>query len=415
MTALGALVVTGSVFAGGFEKATTWSGRYSGVGSAAVGHVTGAESLYFNPAGLAGGTSNGDVSLNFSPTWAQYEGASATGVGGAVTQLKSDRVMSPVFGAVASYKPMPKLGVGAGLFVAGGSAADYGEVDFTNLGNTEFKPTLKTKLSLSELSVGAAYEITDGLRFGASWRYSIVKATLCQPKVPNPPNNPSLALVGACLNDLNDKNSAGFRVGMQYDASSWGAGVNVRTPIKFKAEGKAAILLSQANGEGQPSAANGDGAVASISSEFPLQIEVGGFVDAATDMRLFLAYGYTKYSGNEKLTQVVASTSSDTFLNWKDQNHFRLGAEYNGMGMPIRVGYILVTGVTNAKNAAPTFSSPGTGHVMTLGSGYKFSEALALDLAGEYSFASGKGVAPATVGDYKSNGYVLHTGVTYNF
>jgi hypothetical protein len=414
---LAAFGLMGHASAGGFEKATTWSGHYNGMGGAAVSQVSGAEALYFNPAGLAAGEGQGDVSINFSPTWGQYEGPFALGTGGAIIQKKSNRSLSPVFGAVASYRVTPDLGVGAGVFVAGGSAADYGEVDFSNVGNTTFKPKVKSKLSLTEVSLGAGYRLAEGLHIGASWRYSIVGASLCEARVPSPATNPSQALAEVCLNDLSDKNAAGFRVGAQYASEAWGFGVNVRTPVKFTAEGKASVRVSTANGAPAASAAGGDGQDASITATFPLQVEVGGHFDVTPTTRVAAVYGLSKYSTNKNLVQKIATTTTTTLLDWKDQNHFRLGVESSALSSDIalRVGYVLVTGVTNEKYAKPTFSSPGTGHVMTLGAGYKLSSALEIDLAGEYSMASGKGAAPATLGDYKSNGYSLHAGVHYNF
>ncbi|RYZ96382.1 MAG: hypothetical protein EOP11_23560, partial [Proteobacteria bacterium] len=70
-----AALVGGNAYAGGFEKNLSWSGKYAGIGGAAVSIVEGSESLYFNPAGLASKRgANGDVSLNFSPTFVKFKG-----------------------------------------------------------------------------------------------------------------------------------------------------------------------------------------------------------------------------------------------------------------------------------------------------------------------------------------------------
>lgn len=411
---LGAILGATSALAGGFEKATTWSGRYTGVGSAAVGHVTGSESLYFNPAGLAGSSTNGDVSLNFSPTWGAYEGPFITGVGGAPEQLETGRILSPVFGGVVSYKVIPKLGIGAGYFVSGGAAPDYKGIDFTNLGNTAFEPNLKTKLSISEASLGAAYEIVNGLRLGVAWRYSFVNATLCQPNIPSG-QSPGTQLLEICLNNLKDQNAKGMRIGLQYEAKSWGLGLNVRTPIKFTAEGRAAVSGSIGNQPEVSLLAAGDGQIASISSEFPLQIEFGGFIEASNYFNLYYSYGFSKYSNNKSLTQTIASSSSSTTLNWKDQHHVRLGAEYDTGSVPVRLGYVLITAVTNPQYATPTSSSPGLGHIMSLGTGYEFNKSFSIDLAGEISFASGAGKSPATLGNYKTSSFALHSGLNFKF
>ncbi len=410
MAALAALGA-GSVSAGGFEKATIWSGHYSGIGGAATSHVSGGESLFFNPAGLAGGE-GGDVSLNFSPTWGQYEGPIGRGASGATLNTKGERSLSPVFGGVASYKVNPELGVGAGVFVSGGSTVDFGGVDFSAFAPplfNSYEPSLSTKLSLTELTFGAGYTVMPGLNIGASWRYSMVKATLCAPSFSSP------SLIETCLNDLDDKNAAGFRVGAQYATDGWGLGFNVRTPIKFSATGKAAVRKSVANATPVADPALGDGADATLSSEFPLQVEIGGNWALSSDLKLFLGYSLSKYSVNEVLTQKVATSTSETTLDWADQHTVRLGAEHMMGETALRAGYVYVTPVTNKKYAQPTFSSPGPGHVINLGAGFGIMENMKLDLSAEYSLASGDGEAPAKVGEYKSKGYALHTGLNYKF
>src|SRR5689334_551052 len=106
---LAVFAFSSSVFAAGFEKSISWSGRWAGVGGAATAGVTGAEALYFNPAGLAGAQQNEFVA-NFSPTFSRFE--APVGTGGA--QVLSTTQMSPMFGALGSYKVNEKMGIGLG-------------------------------------------------------------------------------------------------------------------------------------------------------------------------------------------------------------------------------------------------------------------------------------------------------------
>ena len=62
-----------SASAAGFEKSILWSGKYAGQGNAAVSSVSGAESLYFNPANLAGSKGT-DLTVNLSPTFSKFSG-----------------------------------------------------------------------------------------------------------------------------------------------------------------------------------------------------------------------------------------------------------------------------------------------------------------------------------------------------
>ena len=105
--------------AAGFEKSVMWSGRYAGVAGAAVSSVTGGQSLFFNPAGLAG---PGDVSLNYSPTWIKLDGYLAS----ATSKEESKVGPLPFGGAVAAYSlgnGSTRFGFGGGYYVVGGEKA----------------------------------------------------------------------------------------------------------------------------------------------------------------------------------------------------------------------------------------------------------------------------------------------------
>src|SRR5436305_1800620 len=91
------------VFAAGFEKGIMWSGKYSGIGNAAASSVHGAESLYFNPAGLPSGSGMAEVSGNFSPTLPKFTGQLGnTTFSVPVTEQNTGTQFSPVFGVLAS-------------------------------------------------------------------------------------------------------------------------------------------------------------------------------------------------------------------------------------------------------------------------------------------------------------------------
>lgn len=99
-----------------------WSGRYAGLAGAAVSSVTGGQSLFFNPAGLAG---PGDVSLNYSPTWIKIDGYLAS----ANSKEESKVGPLPFGGAVAAYSlgnGSTRFGFGGGYYVVGGEKAYYG-------------------------------------------------------------------------------------------------------------------------------------------------------------------------------------------------------------------------------------------------------------------------------------------------
>ncbi len=403
--------------ASGFEKGLTWSGKNTGVANAVVSSVSNSESLYFNPAGLGFMESDFDLSLNFSPTFSQFEGPLNNGGSGALAQNTSDRSFSPIMGSTVGYKPSSKFGVGAGFFVSGGSKANYSAIDFSQVSAVlVYKPRASTELALTELSVGAAFKVMPKLSIGASWRIAFVSAELWEPSV----NTGTGVITETAFKDLSDTNAGSFRIGTQYKDDSWGIGAVVRTPISFKAEGTLGVrTIAPGTTTVVNQAAFGDGTAASIESTFPLQVEIGSHFNLGTNNKILLVYGYTKYSSNDFLTQNVVSGTVKTALNWNDQHHFRLGYEHeNFFGkMPLKVGYMLATPAVPSRFAKITFSSPGLGHAFAVGSGYAFANGIEADFAVEYALANGsdKYSASGVFGDYNSNAYAFHTGVNYKF
>jgi len=196
-----ATLASANAMAAGFEKSTMFSGKYAPMGGAAAGMVEGGESLYFNPAGLANGSGNGDVSLNFSPSFSNFSGPVTS-----ATSLESDNAMSPIFGAFANYKLLDgKLGVGLGANVAAGSGVTMKDVNMV-LTTTD----ITSKLIFLEYSAGVAYEVIEGLRIGASARLVNFSGDMVSPKQVNAT---TLAIID--MADLNDSGTA-FRFGVQY-------------------------------------------------------------------------------------------------------------------------------------------------------------------------------------------------------
>ncbi len=424
-----------SVFAAGFEKSMVWSGKAVGQGGAVVGSVKGAESIYFNPAGLAtvpGGA--GEVSLNFSPTFSKFKGAAPFANSGA---LEGKSGFSPVFGATAAYQLMPKLGVGFGAYVSGGTKSKFENVGYTNL-NANFndtQATVDTNLSVTELALGGAYEIMPGLKFGAAWRALMVNADFATVNYVQTGVAATSALLNIFVDDLKQTRWNGFKLGLQYasEDDSWGVGANYRSNVSFNAKGKSrGTLESQAGG----TTSNLTGGDATIGNAFPEQYVLGGFYRVNPALRLATEYSFAHYSRNGQLNLggavTTASGSTVAFRNivqaWKNQHVARVGGEYQINETWVgRAGYAWTSQVTGDSYARNTFSSPGAGHAITVGGGWKCLENLDLDGAFEYSFASGTGTnVGASVGagiakevstptKFSTRAYAFHLGGTYRF
>ncbi|RYG53886.1 hypothetical protein EON80_32260, partial [bacterium] len=285
-----AALVGGNAYAGGFEKNLSWSGKYSGIGGAAVSIVEGSESLYFNPAGLASKRGeNGDVSLNFSPTFVKFKGPFVTG-----RQEESDKSFVPVGGLTASYQLMDRLSVGVGYYVSGGTSASFDSVNMTGaFGGFTIAPDLKSELALTELALGLGYEVLPGLRVGAAWR------------VLNVGGDFFFAGNGAYtkIEDIKDTQLGGFKVGAQYQApeKTWGVGITFRNGVTFDADMKRSVVAG-AGGVAVP----GTAADGKITSTFPWQASLGGNYSISDAWHVHGEFTHTDYNHNSRISYTGA-------------------------------------------------------------------------------------------------------------
>ena len=400
LAAVAALVGT-NAYAGGFEKNVTWSGKYVGIGGAAVSAVEGSESLYFNPSGLAVKRgANGDVTLNFSPTFAKYKGPfNAT----TRVQEETDKSFIPVGGLTASYELMERLSVGVGYYVSGGTNAVYENV---NVGFPTFTPEIKSELALTEASVGLGYEVLPGLRIGAAWRVLMVNGDFFFPR--------PAASDYVKIEDIKKTKYNGFKLGAQYEGADkrWAVGATFRNGVNFAADMKQTVFNALGTA--------GTPATGTISSSFPWQAAIGGNYGITDDLWIHLEFVHTDYNHNGAIDITNGTAPFQLVTTWKDQQNYRLGFEYKGIeNLPLRAGYVYTTQVVPDARANATFSSPGVGHTVALGAGRSFLENNALDInvAAEHSWAKGDvaGVTTAVPGEYSSSSWAAHLGAAYKF
>lgn len=431
-TALSAPLALGA----GFEKNITFSGKNAGKAGTAVADTSGAEALYFNPAGL-GGAKGIQISANFSPTWGHYEGpvravaagnSVAFGGASATDTETGDTMMSPVFGALASYGLTDSLSVGAGVYVSGGSKAMYENIQMkgaTGGANLIGTTTIKTDLSIVEYAAGVGYTVMPGLKLGAAIRMVNVAGDFW-------------ALSGLAANTqgvvkLSDmkKSELGYKLGAQYEGNGWGVGLNYRLATNFTAEGTLAVTAQSttASGAGAGGAATvANNGAATLASTLPQQIVLGGFYDVMSDLRLFGQIDWTEYSKNQQLDYTGSFTlpatlgstpinlaTRPTTLDWANQSVYRLAGEYSGWSFAkIRAGYAYTTQVTNSGFASPTLAAPGTANTFTVGMGKSFGEGIEANLAVESSKTTGTGTG-SVAGDYATAGTIAHLGFNYSF
>jgi len=402
--------------AAGFEKNVVWSGKYVGLGGAASSSVSGSEALYFNPAGLAAFQNNGDISLNLSPTFGHYSGPMVS----ASVIEESDKAFSPIGGVMAAYKITEKLGVGTGFYVSGGTKAIFENVNLsaaTGASNLQLSPEIQSALMITEFALGAGYELIPGLRLGAAWRIVRVGGDFYTASAGT---TPAANFTYVRIADVKDTRYSGFKLGAQYEAPSkaWGIGTYFRNNVNFNAAGTSSGQFALFSGTTPTTLAGG---ATTITSSFPWQAALGGHFSMTESMRLYLEFTHTDYSRVQTLVisgPIGTGRIPNVTTNWRDQNNFRLGLECTELaGWALRAGYVYTTQVVPNQRAVASFSSPGVGHTIALGTGTSFlGEALELNGSLEYSFAKGTGAAPTAIAaEYKTSAYAAHLGTAYKF
>lgn len=405
------LLASSSAFGAGFEKNVMWSGKWVGVGGAAVSKVQGAESLFFNPAGLAMDHQGFEVSGNFSPTWGEFKGP----INANNQQLSTGYNFSPVFGALVDYGITPQWGIGVGAFVSAGTKADYDNVGFPGaLPATQ----IHSDIYVVDYSIGTGYEIIPGLKLGAAWRISHVKAGI---KTVNPPAA-GANYTYASLDDIGATKYNGFRVGAQYTASDkkWGLGANYRSNVDFSGHGT--LTGTVYNALTGATVAQVPATQVAVASALPSQIEVGGNYAVVDNVRMFLDYVWTNYSHNQTLSVLGGQ---DIQLGWKNMSNVRIAAECTAIqDWAFRAGYVYTSQVTPESYARATFTAPGHGNTITVGAGRSLMDnKLSIDGALERSWTSGStdatsqpagsATAPYYYGDYFAADWALHLGATF--
>lgn len=421
-----ASIAPSSALAAGFEKAQTWSAKSAAMGGAVVGSSVGAEALYFNPAGLAESAEGGEASLNFSPTLSKFSGANPYDASGGVSRsIDGASGFSPVVGALVAFRPMPKLGVGAGFYVSGGNKAKFENLNYSAV-NANFDtlfPTVETNLSITEAALGAGYEIVPGLRFGAALRAVMVHANFSTTTYI--PAGGTAGLYEAQVNNISATRYNAYKLGLQYEEPEhrWGVGASYRSEVFFI--GKGDTIARQESTLGGGTNALGTGR-ADLDNTFPLQVTLGGWTRATELLRVALQYDYTNYA-QDRFLNIRGSAGALTFGNipqhWRNMHVGRIGGEYAGMAMPLRLGYSYTSQVTPSDFARSTFASPGPGHSVIVGTGMPVGS-IDFDGALEYAWAAGTGHnsnAPTTIAevasdsDFKSHAFVAHLSAKYRF
>jgi long-chain fatty acid transport protein len=420
-TAVAALS-SSQAFAAGFEKALFWDAHYSGIAGAAQSSVVGPQALFWNPAGLSG-TEGMQVNGNFSPTLAKFNGNVpqstniAEGTTPTSTAVSSNTGFDPVGAVFASYQVTDKMTAGIGYYVVGGTKADYDSVNI-NFPSVTYNPPLKGDLAITELGLGAGYEVLPGLKIGASYRITFFKADLDDAFAVG--SGPTAGVYSLQYSGLSKTTFNGFKVGAMWEPkdSTYGFGVTWRSRVNATATTGNATLVSEAPGATSPTSTSGTG---SAGLNLPMRFDAAAHYTFIPNWTGFLGYSFTNLSQNQQIGEEfdvggVSQLQTNIPLNWTNQHNLRFAVEYAGIqDWMIRGGYVWTDQVTPNGSALPILAAPGTGNTFVVGAGHKFSSMLSADAAFEYDRDSGT-VAQSQItepsrtgaGDYSAKDYVLH-------
>jgi len=323
------------------------------MGGTAIGYVDDPSAAFHNPAGLHGVQGLaflGDFSLILGKVRASPDTTPGA------TSLRSSLVVAPFFLLGAAYRVTDWFSVGLAAFPVASGGAEYHydigtthAIDSTEIVFFEVTP-------LFSLNVPKDRWLPGRLAFGAGYRASMVTFDRLQGDKDDP-QILNLALRGF--------NWTGFRGGIQYapiDALKFG--VVYRNKVKVAAKADHATVVGQQATDGE------------LDFTLPSKLGFGGRFDwqrlgVASDLELAFQ-SENKGSPligtvNGKLTQVP------NIFNWQNGVTWRMGLEYRlgeKLVIPLRVGYIYDTKVTNKAYPSAFGTPPAPTQTLTAGFGF---------------------------------------------
>lgn len=337
--------------AAGFDTPILYTARHQAMGGTAIGYVDDASAAFHNPAGL-----QGVRGLAFTGDFSMILGK----VRGSPTRtdnLESQTVVAPFFLAGGAYRVHEWLTLGLAAFPVASGGAEYkypvggvNWIDKTEILFLEASP-------LVSLNVPKDRWLPGKLAFGAGWRFNYVTFDR---KRGEPDRLQYLDL------EMSGKSFGGFRVGVQYQPiEPLKLGLVFRNKVTVRTEADSAtVLLSPATD-------------ASLDFILPAKLGFGARLDLghfgiASDVE----YAFQSQNKRPPLTGTLMGSDAEVqnVFDWKNGITWRSGVEYR-IGdlpqVPLRVGYIYDTRVSNPIYPSAFGTPPGPTHTFTFGAGYK--------------------------------------------
>ncbi len=418
-----------SVMAEGFQV-NTLSAKQSGMGHVGTGMKLGAESMHFNPAGLAFMEQTLDVSAGITGVWAEarysHDGYSE----------HTDNDPSTPLYAYAGFKIYDFLKAGISLTTPYGSSIKWP--------NNWKGADLVQEMSLKSFSLQPtlAWKITDNLSIGAGLMIMWGDVNISRSLLPMG----ALSAIAPQYNDvvlasasLHGKSSTrvGFNVGAMYDINNeWTVGASFRSKVTAKVhEGKAtmdyaseAIKKILINMSTFPQLDKG-----TFKAELPLpaNLTFGGTYSPENSNWLFSAdVQWTFWSAYKELNVVFTEVFLEPYSiqadkKYKDSFAFRFGSQYAlTERCDLRAGaYFDMSPVRDDYYNPETPSMNKLG--FTLGGSFRPLKHFSINASviylqgisrdGSYEFVDGLKQPQRFEGHYKSSAFIASLGLGYHF
>ena len=409
------------------------SARQTGMGHTGVAQKLGAESQFFNPAGLAFMQKSIDLSAGFSAVFAKATFTDKAGLESANNVKPS----TPMY-AYAAFKVSDKFSFGVSVNTPYGSTLDWGK-DWAGA-------HLVQNISLQAFNVQptAAYKITDKLSIGAGMMISFGSIELSRAMLPVgaffPVGGESFAEIAPISANLEGSSSVslGYNVGIMYDATDrLTLGASYRSCVKMKVEEGTADIAYAIGADDILSAGVAAGNEELAGLKYMLTVMDQGSFKAEMPMPANFTIG-ASYLVNDRLTLAgevqtvfwsayeelsIAFTEKAVISapkNYENSVAVRLGAEYKITERTnLRAGIYFDQTPIQDDNYNP--ETPGMNKIGTsIGASFHPVKNFSIDFAFLYiaglgkdgSVADGKGVF---AGKYTNHAIAPTLGISYSF
>lgn len=336
--------------AAGFDTPMLYTARHQAMGGTAIASVDDASAGFHNPAGLQGVKGLGFIG-DFSLILGKVRASPTEG-----NNLSSKTVVAPFFLLGGAYRAHEWLTLGLAVFPVASGGAEYeyavgptNWVDRTEIVFLEATPALS-------LNVPKDRWLPGKLAFGAGYRFSHVTFD----RERGEPSKLQYLELNMKGNDFK-----GFRLGVQYQPiAPLKLGVVFRNKVVVRSEASSATVLSLAATD------------AALDFTLPAKLGFGARVDLgpigiASDVEWAFQSQNKRPALSATLNGRVGEVAN--VFDWQNGVTWRTGFEYR-LGdlpkIPLRVGYIYDTRVTNTQYPSAFGTPPAATHTGTIGAGY---------------------------------------------